>query len=433
MDNHEQATDELLQSYFQDILNFPYVKCAFDSVVYDKLLRDGYIYCKSGLVPSNKKSINGITNDSPVYFLIDENNSSDFKDLHHRLLQASIPSAFNPSQMECRLIIYAILNARNKIENNSSKESSKEANSSVILQMLCRYYGKNKFHQYEEFIIRDNIRLLQLQNLQDFFKYIPNVSTSKTLFYRGHSNINYTAVPSLFRDRRFYQKEYQMYQELVIRCPASFTSCYSHLDFLMEMQHYGLPTRLLDITSNPLISLYFACLNSHAIGELICYEVECQDIKYEKCDEVAILTALPMLTYEKQIKLLSDWGNNNEGSQELLAEVQMERPSVSSLGRLEDATQPIVVKPVRKNSRISRQEGAFIIWGLDKTYYEEKDLHESLEEKYRYTDEENKKVVFYILPKNKATILNELNKVGINRAFVYPEIDDVAEYIKENI
>ena len=43
-----------------------------------------------------------------------------------------------------------------------------------------------------------------------------------------------------------------MYQELIIRCASDFAQCQSHLDYLVEMQHYGLPTRLLDITENPL-------------------------------------------------------------------------------------------------------------------------------------------------------------------------------------
>ena len=34
---------------------------------------------------------------------------------------------------------------------------------------------------------------------------------------------------------------------------------------------------------------------------------------------------------------------------------------------------------------------------------------------------------------NKEKIIKTLNRIGINKAFVYPEIDDVADYIKSTI
>ena len=51
---------------------------------------------------------------------------------------------------------------------------------------------------------------------------------------------------------------------------------------------------------------------------------------------------------------------------------------------------------------------------------------------YRYICN-GKKHVFYIPADKKGRILEILNRIGINKAYVYPEIDDVAEYIKSRV
>ena len=50
-----------------------------------------------------------------------------------------------------------------------------------------------------------------------------------------------------------------MFHDMVAYVPQSFSECKSALDYLVQMQHYELPTRLLDVTTNPLVALYFAC------------------------------------------------------------------------------------------------------------------------------------------------------------------------------
>lgn len=76
--------------------------------------------------------------------------------------------------------------------------------------------------------------------------------------------------PGIKRVSRWVENENIMYQEILVRCAQNFTHCQTHLDYLVEMQHYGLPTRLLDITENPLVALYFACCsNRDKIGEVI--------------------------------------------------------------------------------------------------------------------------------------------------------------------
>ena len=228
-----------------------------------------------------------------------------------------------------------------------------------------------------------------------------------------------------------------MYQELVIRCPEYFSSCKSHLDFLVEMQHYGLPTRLLDFTFNPLIALYFACEDVSNTGEIIIYTVKNSEVFYEKDEKAVILSCLPMLSYTQQKQVFSSVAGGTDpilNQKELIDEIKTERPSFSRSLKNSDIRMPVFVKPTRLNKRIAHQEGAFLLWGLDAVHYDDNPTIDYLgdQEKYRLQNG-GKKIIFYVLPKNKGKILKALNRIGINKAFVYPEIDDVADYLKQTI
>lgn len=84
------------------------------------------------------------------------------------------------------------------------------------------------------------------------------VSKEKTRwFYRGHYSSDYELIPSVFRGTN-WEKESYFYHEIAVRSPEHFQGK-SHLDKLVTMQHYDCPTRLLDITSNPLVA--FFCLH----------------------------------------------------------------------------------------------------------------------------------------------------------------------------
>ena len=141
-----------------------------------------------------------------------------------------------------------------------------------------------------------------ISNYRDFLKKTIRTIDEK-VFYRGHSDCSYKLEPSLFRKLDWISNENRMNYELISRCQEDFYGVNSSVEKLSKMQHYGLPTRLLDITQNPLVALYFACLNNEKRGEVIVLNVEKKNIEYTNGYKASLLAALSELSKDEQDEL----------------------------------------------------------------------------------------------------------------------------------
>lgn len=98
-------------------------------------------------------------------------------------------------------------------------------------------------------------------------------------------------------DENFY------FNEISVRCPQTFRTL-TNIEKLTYMQHYGCLTRLLDITTNPLVALYFACVGEDdSDGAIYVFAVNKQDVRYADSDRVQMLATLSEFRVSEQERL----------------------------------------------------------------------------------------------------------------------------------
>ena len=265
--------------------------------------------------------------------------------------------------------LYFLFNS--KYQSNDNKTIKKEEYDSILYALLSKYVCEiSQTYNFKNGIIfKTSYSIDKINSLSDFIKRFNVVDDIQ--FFRGHGNINYREIPGFFRDL-YDVDEDVMIQDIMITHSNEFASCKNKIQQLSLLQHYGFPTRLLDVTTNPLVALYFACENKQRIGEVIEYKVPKQEILFENDDEVKKLCDLD-----------------------------------------KSAKEYLFVQPVYNSRRMVNQRGAFIAF------------------KNVTAINERVKSIYYIEPKEKEKILKELMMYGIDESFIYPELDHKCSSVKE--
>lgn len=252
----------------------------------------------------------------------------------------------------------------------------------------------------------------EIISIDDFKRFIARYEACYPggLYFRGESMDYPTRKPSIDRNPRLLANESRLYQEAI-----SMHHLYGEtISKLAIMQHYGMPTRLTDLTIDPLYALYFACENNDEEPGYVFMYIPKQTAKSRQSHEVR---ALSLLATEEV--------NNPTELAKKYCDQYGEDVNIDQI--IKWCAEPVIIQYDESlhenNERMRLQHGAFAICGSDISTLPERNI--------KSIDCIPPVRVFVIAPEHKAAIRKELKANGIALHVVYPELTETAKALKE--
>ena len=125
-------------------------------------------------------------------------------------------------------------------------------------------YKDNSLKETKNTITRKSVNtiLRDLFNYEhiEFNNYKNNLNKKHNLYFRGESSYYEFRTPSLYLQKNLTNNGSEYYYRVLLNELGrnDYQENTSLVRLISELQHYGAKTRMLDITENPLIALYFA-------------------------------------------------------------------------------------------------------------------------------------------------------------------------------
>jgi hypothetical protein len=242
----------------------------------------------------------------------------------------------------------------------------------------------------------------------------------KPLWFRGCGSDAHKLLPTLYRHRR--KKSVadleQLESQLVMRfrqrsIPFHGRNLGDEWDALFFMQHYGVPTRLLDWTENPFIAFYFAVMSGKSKA------------KWDKAsDRPALSFSSNAAVWILDPIVWNAHALNHVGyDRGVLTPADEALPPYKPLTKFKDMNVlPVALYGAHNSPRIVAQRGVFTIFGKHTG---------TMEEAYRSHDFPKDSLVKVTLnrlklPGMRSSILNQ----GISESVVFPDLDGLAREMK---
>lgn len=297
-------------------------------------------------------------------------------------------------------------------------------------------------------ILFQDLDCLHSQDVEFFFRGEPLNFERRNEGYALPLGTSFNSF--LDRKEAYWKHERELYQEALRLNVASFEEDKTMVERIARMQHYQLPTRFCDMTSNVLIATQFACgagnmnrenRDDGHDGYIRVIKVNRKRIKSFTSDIITAIAHLPLVHYEN-VK-----PSKKDGLDYLRYEVTNSRPGfsmeISATSGLASAKERLceeiqhvwAFKPIWNSIRIRSQSGVFLAFGC-------RDGKQPLNPSFSPQDYDNPNApsfgiaqvdVIQIDGESKKRIREELRYFGIPTEGLYPDLSNVCQEISGRI
>ena len=264
-----------------------------------------------------------------------------------------------------------------------------------------------------------------------------NNPVSSKFLYRGMAHVSWPLLPGIFREigeqyegwdetaRKYltFSTEQRILQHFRQEAAAYVTQNRDESDiWWVELaQHYGVPTRFLDWSENPLVALYFACENNSR-------------------QEDAVVWMLNRLNYNRHIKKLDpayEFIDSESARRDAISTLMGFSACENGVCQISPLQLPFLYSPYLFDGRMSAQSSWFMVWGNDMRPFQQMIDYQNYmklpDESCPCCDADASDDFLYqfVIPVSaKQQMVRELNMLGINGKALFPGLDGVGKHIE---
>lgn len=266
-------------------------------------------------------------------------------------------------------------------------------------------------------------------------------SQGKTWFFRGQKSASWDVRPSIFRNDYLISED-KIIDNAMCQNTVELRDCSNKFELLTKLQHYGLGTRLLDLTLNPLVALFFASEEISVFsknrngtytektedGRVLFKLTESRplyDLSVRLATEVSFQCFERGMTLEKFCNQMKD--NNSITQAEFDSLVDEDYRLVIEFLQ----TNNFIVS-AHSNMRLIQQRGAFLL-APSINIKPSTSVNTSVLSKAKRDLSDEFDGSFVIPANDKESIREELDFLNINEATLFPELEHQLLYIQNRM